>query len=234
MTYTPLPVLYEDENFIAVHKPHDLLVHKSKISTDRISAVQIVREMTSCQVDPIHRIDRATSGVLLFGKNKESTKFASDQFMNHEVSKTYLAIVRGWPTEDTGQVNNALKNEKGVEQEAHTEYEVLAKIDYPESIGKYKSSWFSLIRAFPKTGRMHQVRRHLKRLCGPVIGDTQRGSGKHNTFFREKFNSHNLLLFAESLNFKNMNDEEVYIKADLPDSLRNIMNQFNWTLSREL
>ena len=228
MTTSPLDVLYEDENFIAVIKPHNLLVHRTELSTDSISAVQIVREMTGLPVNPVHRIDRATNGVLLFAKSKEATKFASDQFMNHEVEKSYLAIIRGWPKEDQGIIDSPISTERGQNQSAETHYEVLQKIDIPIPVGRFSSSWYSLIKSEPKSGRMHQIRRHLKRLCGPVIGDTQHGDGKHNKLFREKFNSHVLLLFAEELTFKNMNKQNIKLKAPLPESFKNIYKHFDW------
>ena len=228
MIQTPLPVLYEDDSFIAVIKPHNLLVHRTELSRDSISAVQIVREMTDLPVNPVHRIDRGTNGVLLFAKNKEATKFASDQFMKHEVQKSYLAIIRGWPREEEGIIDSPITTERGENQSAETHYKVLKKIDLSIPVGKFSSSWYSLIHAIPKSGRMHQIRRHLKRLCGPVIGDTQHGDGKHNKLFREKFNSHELLLFAESLTFKNMNGEEIILNAPLPNSFKNIYKHFDW------
>ena len=232
MPQNKLPILFEDDDFVVVFKPHDLLVHKTELSTDRVTAMHIVRDMVGSYVDPVHRLDRATAGILLFSKNKKATKFASDQFMNKEVSKTYLAIIRGWPKEEHGVIDGPIKNDRGQLLEARTEYTVLAKIDYPFPVGRFKSSWYSLVRAIPETGRMHQIRRHLKRLCGPVIGDTQHGDGKHNNLFREKFNSRNLLLFAESLKFKKMDGKEVYIKAEIPDSFKIVFKEFNWSLEQ--
>ena len=224
-----LPILFEDDDFIAIYKPHDLLVHKTELSTDRITAMHIVRDMVGSYVDPVHRLDRATAGVLLFSKNKEATKFASDQFMNKEVSKTYLAIIRGWPKENEGLIDTPIKNDRGQVLEALTKYKVLAKIDCPFQVGRFESSWYSLLRAYPETGRMHQIRRHLKRLCGPVIGDTQHGDGKHNNLFRDKFNSRNLLLFAESLTFKKMDGDKVQLNPELPESFVKIFNEFQWS-----
>lgn len=228
MTETSLEVLYEDEFFIAINKPHNLLVHKSKLCNDKITAVKLVRELTSTQANPVHRLDKATAGVLLFAKDKASTKYASDQFMNHEVQKTYLAVLRGWPPEEEGVIDSPIKNQDGEIQEAVTAYKVLNKIDYPNPVGKFKSSWYSLIRAFPKTGRMHQIRRHVRRVCGPVIGDTQLGDGKHNNVFREKFNSQDLLLFAESLTFTNLENQLITVTAPLPHSFLNIFHHFEW------
>lgn len=228
MTELSLEILYEDDFFIAINKPHNLLVHKSKLCNDNITAVKLVRELTSTQANPVHRLDKATAGVLLFAKDKESTKFASDQFMDHNVNKSYLAILRGWPSEDEGTIDSPIKSQHGEMQEAVTDYKVLKKIDYPNPIGKFKSSWYSLIRAFPKTGRMHQIRRHVRRLCGPVIGDTQLGDGKHNSVFREKLNSQDLLLFAESLTFTNMENRSITIKAPLPHSFLNVFEHFEW------
>ncbi|MCM8529076.1 MAG: pseudouridine synthase [Lentisphaeraceae bacterium] len=225
-----LPVLFEDSDYIAVAKPHELLVHKTALCADKITAMHIVRDMAGCHVDPVHRIDRATAGVLLFSKNKEATKFASDQFMNKEVTKTYLAIIRGWPKEDEGVIDSPIKNDKGQSLEALTRYNALAKIDLPFPVGRFSSSWYSLNRAIPETGRTHQIRRHLKRLCGPIIGDTKHGDSVHNNLFKEKFDSTNLLLFAESLKFKKMDGEEVFIKASLPESFQSVFKEFKWNI----
>lgn len=225
-----LQVLYEDNSFIAINKPHELLVHKSELCQDEVTAVKLVREMGYPEANPVHRLDKPTTGVLLFAKDKVTTKFASDQFMHQEVKKTYLAIIRGWPAEDSGVIDTPIENIHGEVQDAVTHYQTIFKVDYPNPVGKFKSSWYSLIRAYPKTGRMHQIRRHVRRLCGPVIGDTQFGDGKHNSLFREKFNSNALLLFAESLTFTNLEQNEITITAPLPASFQEIFHYFAWKI----
>jgi tRNA pseudouridine65 synthase len=223
-----LPVLFEDDDFIAVNKPPRLLVHKTELSTDRTAALQIVRNQLGHHVYPVHRLDRATSGILLFGKNPEAHKFAAAQFESRQVQKSYLAIIRGWPTESTGLIDSALKKENGEEQDAITAYEVLFKVDYPYAVTKFPTSRYSMLRAYPKTGRMHQIRRHLRRLSGPLIGDSNYGEGKHNRFFKEVLKVKHLLLFAESLVFYDKNDQKISVTCPLPDYFTKIMEDFSW------
>jgi tRNA pseudouridine65 synthase len=223
-----LAVLYEDENFIAVNKPARLLVHKTELSTDRTAALQIVRNQTGQHVYPVHRLDRATSGVLLFGKSPEAHKYASEQFAERKVKKSYLTVIRGWPTEEQGIIDSPLKKENGEEQEALSAYKVLFKVDYPYPVSKFPSSRYSLLRVMPQTGRMHQIRRHVRRLSGPVIGDTTYGAGVHNRFFKETLKVKNLLLFAEALLFYDMEGNPVHVQGTLSEDFATIMEIFEW------
>lgn len=227
---SPLPIIFEDENYLVINKPADLLVHRSKISRDKISLVQILKEQLGIDyIHPVHRLDRATSGVLLMSKNTETTQFATEQFMSKQTVKTYFTIIRGWPKEDEGIIDKALKNEKGVIQEAQTEYKLVHKVELPVQINKFPTSRYSLIRCRPITGRQHQIRRHVKHLTGPVIGDTKFGKKDHNDYFKNVHNCPQLLLFSAQLELNLYPDKPISLKADLPVYFEHLCEQFTWS-----
>ena len=231
MISEPLPVLYEDDNFVAVDKPAGLLVHRTELCSDRTAALQIVRNQIGHHVYPVHRLDRATAGVLLFGKTPEDHSFAAEQFASRTVRKSYLAVIRGWTEEIRGTVDSPIKQEDGVTQEAVTNWESLLKIDYPAQVSKFPTSRYSLMRAYPRSGRMHQIRRHLRRLSGPIIGDTNYGDGVHNRFFRSVLEVNNLMLFAECLKFKGKDNKEITVEAPLPPHFHKVFDFFKWDIS---
>ncbi|MEY3001813.1 MAG: tRNA pseudouridine(65) synthase TruC, partial [Pseudomonadota bacterium] len=195
---TPLKVLYQDEYLIAVYKPSGLLVHKSMLDKHETQfALQIVRDQLGRYVYPVHRLDKPTSGILLFALDEVIAKEMALLFRKGEVQKTYIAIVRGY-TEDHGVIDTPLKQmldtkeqkQKGMtkeDQEAYTAYERIQTVELPFSVGRYATARYSLIKLTPKTGRKHQLRRHMKHIFHPIIGDTKHGRGEHNQFFRETF-----------------------------------------------
>jgi tRNA pseudouridine65 synthase len=225
-----LPVIYEDDNYIAINKPANLLVHRSPISRDKISVMQILKEELGYErLHPIHRLDRATSGVLLIAKNNEFASFASKCFLNHEVEKTYFAVIRGWPQEDISIIDSPLKNDKGILQDSETHFKIIHKVELPIQISKYPTSRYSLIRCQPTTGRRHQIRRHAKRLSGHIIGDTTHGKTIHNKYFRNELNNQDMLLYAAQLKIKLYPDKEVLLKVDIPDHFKHICREFSWS-----
>ncbi|NQZ59472.1 MAG: pseudouridylate synthase [Lentisphaeraceae bacterium] len=223
-----MDILFEDEDFVAINKPGGLLVHKTKISSDTISAQQILRDQLGMRVHPVHRIDRPTSGVLLFAKKTEVIPFVQNQFIDKSVQKSYLAIIRGWPQEKSGTIDSPLKMDDGSIKEAITDYEVLSEFEWPEQVDKFATSRYSLIRATPQTGRTHQIRRHMRRIGGPIIGDVQHGKKVHNLFFEERFDAHGMLLLAEKLSFKKSDGTEVHIEAPLPENFLQVFKAFEY------
>ena len=206
-----LDILYSDDDLVAVHKTSGLLVHRTSIdrSADEF-ALQIVRDQISAQVYPVHRLDRPTSGVLLFAKSSEVARLLCADFEHGRVSKTYLAIVRGVPSIQKCLVDYPLKEEIDRKsdprirkdkppQSAQTQVEWLAHCEIPVQVDRYPCSRYSLIKAQPLTGRRHQVRRHLRHLGHPIIGDVTHGSGKHNRFFEERFGFRRLYLACTEL-----------------------------------
>lgn len=204
MTETPiqLDIIYRDDVLIAVNKPNGLLVHRSPIASDAdVFAVQLLRDQLGQKVYPVHRLDRKTSGVLLFALNEEMNSEMQRRFMNGEIIKTYHAIVRGY-TPDAGEIDYPLKRDDGVIQHALTRYETLQRTEVPFAVGKHPTSRYSLVKLTPETGRMHQLRKHMAHILHPIIGDRPHGCNKQNRFFKEQLNMMQMMLHAESLQFR--------------------------------
>ena len=208
----PLTVLYRDEHLLAVHKPAGLLVHRSPIDKHETEfALQYARALNEGQhVYPVHRLDRPTSGVLVFARDSDTARTLGMALMAGEVTKTYLAMVRGWPPEH-GEIDHPLREEpedrrlKGEEQpvrDALTYYRTLATTEIPVEIEKYPSSRYAVVELNPKTGRKHQLRRHMKHINHPIIGDANHGRGRHNRYFAERFGQGRLMLAATRMAFR--------------------------------
>ena len=207
-----MEILYQDNDIVAINKPAGLLVHRSRIDVyAKEFAMQKLRDQIGKPVFLVHRLDRPTSGVLLFALNSESAKHLADQFAIRTVSKTYRAIVRGH-TPDSGRWEEALlekhdlisddqADENKLPQPAVTEFQTLSRWVVPFSAGKYKSSRYSQVAIHPLTGRKHQIRRHFNHMAHPVVGDTTHGDRRHNRLFREQFQVPRLLLIAEKIQF---------------------------------
>lgn len=201
-----LRILYQDEFLVAVEKPAGFHVHPPEDPSHRISRNQnclfLLGKQLGRYLYPVHRLDRATSGVLLFAFSSEIARDLNLALASGECRKTYFAVVRGW-TEEQGVIEHALEAEQeGLEKkDALTAYERVAKVELPESVGRYATARYSLVKVTPKTGRMHQIRRHFDHVRHPLIGDTVYGDGKHNKFFRERFDCPALFLKAYSIDF---------------------------------
>lgn len=205
----PLTELYRDQWLLAVHKPEGLLVHRSPIDKHETEfALQYARALNGGDhVYPVHRLDRPTSGVLLFARDPDTARILGQAMMAGQVAKTYLAMVRGWAP-DSGEIDHPLREEpedrrlKGQEmpvREALTHYRRLAVTELPVAIERYPTSRYSLVELSPKTGRKHQLRRHLKHINHPIIGDANHGRGRHNRYFAERFGEGRLMLAATRL-----------------------------------
>lgn len=225
-----LSVLYQDNDLIAINKPHGLLVHRSSIAADAEEfALQLLRDQIGKTVFPAHRIDRKTGGVLLFALNKTAEKAMQQQFAANEVQKTYLAILRGH-TPDTGEIDYPLRKENGTLQEAFTAYKTLAHAELPVALGKHPTSRYSLVEAKPTTGRMHQLRKHFAHIFHPIIGDRTHGCNKQNKLFTETWDLNTMLLHARTLTFNHpLSNEEVTIAAPLQPEFSRMMELMGWT-----
>ena len=238
-----LDILYQDDYVVAINKPSGLLVHRSWLDTHATEfAVQKLRDQIGQHVYPVHRLDRPTSGVLLFVLDKDSARHLMQQFIEHTTEKHYLAVVRGHI--DQGILDYPLKYQydkiadKKADmtkpaQDAITEYRCISQTEVPIAVGPYAASRYSLVELQPKTGRKHQLRRHMKHLRHPIVGDTSHGDGKHNTMFRDNFDIHRLLLHAAYLSFTHPHTEQkVEIHAPLTDEFARVLTAINLSVEK--
>lgn len=199
-----LSIIYQDEFIVAIDKPAGVHVHPPEDKEHRISrgtnALAILRDQLGCYVYPVHRLDRATAGVVVFALNSEIATKLQAALKEDSVKKTYTAVSRGWIPLKPFLEERPLKSiDTGLMQSAATEFYPIAHIELPEPIGPYKTARYTLLHAELKTGRRHQIRRHLAGLGHPLIGDSIYGDGKHNRFFRDVQKIDGLLLHASQL-----------------------------------
>jgi tRNA pseudouridine65 synthase len=219
-----LEILYQDEFIVAINKPHGLLVHQSPIARDAEEfALQLLRNQLQKTVYPSHRLDRKTSGVLVFALDKATDSIMQQKFQNREVEKKYLALLRGYaPKEMT--IDYALKNDNEVLQDAVTYFKTLEYFDLDVPFGKHKTSRYTLVEAIPETGRMHQLRKHFAHIFHPIIGDRPHGCNKQNKFWLDNFQMNTMLLHASELTFHHpYSQEEITIKADISDEFQRVL-----------
>lgn len=224
-----LEIIYRDEHLIAINKPHGLLVHRSPIAADASEfALQMLRDQIGMKVNPVHRIDRKTGGILLFAFDKQTEIAMQKAFMENEVSKKYLAIVRGH-TPDTEDIDYPLRKENGTLQDAFTRYTTLKRAELDIALGKHPTSRYSLVEAVPTTGRMHQLRKHLSHIFHPIIGDRTHGCNKQNKLFLEQWEMTTMLLHASQLTFKHpVTGNELKIEAALQPEFKRVMDIMGW------
>jgi len=220
-----LEIIYQDEHLIAINKPHGLLVHQSSIARDATEfALQLLRDQVGKHVSPVHRLDRKTSGILLFAFDKTSEIAMHQQFMNTETNKKYLAILRGF-TPDVMEIDYPLAKENGTMQDAFTSFITLQRAEVPVAFGKHATSRYSLIEATPKTGRTHQLRRHFSHILHPIIGDRTHGCNKQNKFFKDQWEMTTMLLHASELEFAHpITKESIHLKAGLHDEFKRVLD----------
>lgn len=240
----PLDILYQDDDFIAVNKPPGLLVHRSPVDRRETRfALQMVRDMAGRHVYPVHRLDRPTSGVLLFAFSPEMLKETAALFQAGRAVKKYLAVVRGHiPEQGTivhpvKEVRDRFLQQKNDEErpparkrsDAVTRFERLATVELPVFVDKYPTARYCLAALYPETGRRHQLRQHMKHLSHPIIGDTKYGKAVHNAFFVREWGCRGLLLCAVELRFMHpATGKPLVIKAAPHPDFALILNRFNW------
>jgi tRNA pseudouridine65 synthase len=196
-----LKIIYQDDHYVAIDKPAGRLVHRTRISEDTQFVLQQLRDQIGRRVYPVHRLDRPTSGLLVFGLDSDAARRLVGLFEQRLVSKRYLAVVRGFICE-SDRIDYPLQEEEGRPlQQAVTSYRRLATVELPFAVGRYSTARYSLVEVTPETGRMHQIRKHMKHIFHPIVGDTTHGDGKHNQLFRDEFGVYRLLLMASDIGF---------------------------------
>lgn len=234
-----LSILYQDHYVVAVNKPCGMLVHRSWLDKHETTFVmQTLRDQLGQHVYPVHRLDRPTSGVLLFALSSEIANILALQFEHHQVKKHYLAIVRG-ALLNSGRIDYALKprldkiadkfsNKEKEAEPAITDYDCLATTELPfVSCERFNTSRYSLVKLSPVTGRKHQLRRHLKHIFHPIVGDTTYGDKKQNRAVMANLGISRLMLHARSLSFTHpILNSKMTVIADVDDEFGKFLKEF--------
>jgi tRNA pseudouridine65 synthase len=207
-------ILYRDDSLVVVNKPSGMIVHRGW-GTDKVTALSCARDQVGSYVYPVHRLDRGTSGVLVFALTPELATKMQEAFEAGAVEKNYLVLTRGI-TPDQGLVEHALAKSK--------EHEKRPAFTAFRRLGQFER--YSLVHALPYTGRTHQIRRHMKFISHPVIGDTRYGKGEHNRLFRSRFELQRMALHALCLSLPHpVSGAELVILARVPRDLRQPLGQ---------
>jgi tRNA pseudouridine65 synthase len=233
-----LSILYIDDYLVVVHKPANMLVHKSMIDRHETEfLMKILRDQIGQYVYPVHRLDKPTSGVILFALSPDVARLLAQQFELHTIQKEYIAVLRGFAPERIA-IDYALKEQLDpiadkkakqdkAPQEAQTDMLKLAELSLPIAVGRYPGARFSLVKLFPKTGRKHQLRRHMGHISHPIIGDTNHGDGKQNQFARDHLNFSKLALCATKLSFTHPSTQQPMIcETALEDDFQALVDLF--------
>ncbi len=229
-----LEIVYRDETIVVINKPAGMLVHRSSVDPrETVFAVQRLRDQIGMMVHPIHRLDKATSGLLVFTLNVETLKALQEQFTEKSVEKIYWAVGRGY-LDGNGTIDYPLKREVDAysnsaaegSQSAVTHYRCLSQTELPIPVGRYSTARYSWVELKPETGRQHQLRRHMAHLRHPIVGDTRHGVGVHNRFFREQYGIHRLLLHAREFSFIHPGTgDRITLTADLDEAFHKALTK---------
>jgi tRNA pseudouridine65 synthase len=210
MAARTIEILFVDEHIVVADKPSGLLVHRGWDNDDDVAMFR-VRDTIGQHVYPVHRLDRGTSGALLFARTREVAATLGRAFDEGRIEKRYLALVRGTPP-DAGVIDHPIpRSEGGPRAAAVTRFRLVARSPVDRC---------SLVEAMPETGRLHQVRRHLHHIHHPLVGDVNYGSGEINRRYRATYALHRLALHAQLLAFVHpVTSAPVAVRAPLPEDL---------------
>ena len=225
---------------MAINKPAGLLVHRSPIDRHETRfALQLLRDQLGRRVYPVHRLDKPTSGLMLFALNPTAARLLGEQFATHRVEKSYIAIVRGWcPAQ--GRIDHPLREQQDAAdpagsrrtarvQVALTDYHRLAKVELDVAVDRYPGTRYSLVLLHPRTGRRHQLRRHMKHISHPIIGDANHGKGIHNRFFRDTLGCNRLLLASVAATIRHpLSGQQLRLTAPPGAEFETLATRFGW------
>lgn len=236
---TTFEILALEKEFVAIRKPPGFHVHQPEFPRRRVSRDVICLPNLRAQLDqylfPVHRIDVATEGVLVFALDKVSANSLCQQFQNGGVKKTYFAIVRGW-SDDEGTIDIPLElDSTNVPVESVTRYKTHQRVELPFAVGKrHQTARYSLVEAWPETGRYHQVRRHFARLSHPLVGDREHGDSNHNKYFRLNLDGGGLWLKAHAIEFTHPgNGTPVHITSDWSERWKKLFAKLGFVIPGE-
>lgn len=202
-----LPLLFLDEALAIIDKPAGLLVHRTALDAhEQDAALQRLRDQLDRPVWPAHRLDRGTSGVLVFALDASVASALGVALAERRTRKRYLALVRGWPADDAGVIDHPLARDPELPSagqpmlEAQTEWSCLRRLELPVATDRrFPTTRLALLACEPVQGRRHQIRRHLKHIAHPIVGDANHGKGPLNRALAAHFGLQRLWLHAERM-----------------------------------
>jgi tRNA pseudouridine65 synthase len=225
-----IEIIYKDEYIVAVNKPAGLLVHRTNFAEEEKDfLLQKVRNQIRQRVYPVHRLDRQTSGIILFALTPEVAAILSESFKTDQIQKQYYCIGRGHMKESI-DLDYAIKNERNNKRiEARTLFTPIQHIELPIPTGPYDTSRYTLIEAVPKTGRWHQIRQHLGHLRHYIIGDKRHGDHRHNKTWVNELDCPFMMLHAKKIVFPHPESKEsMTLTAEFPEHWKSIFERFGW------
>ncbi len=224
-------LLHEDDRYLIVSKPPGLLVHKTPLDAHEPENLRdILRNHFSGRIDPVHRLDKPTSGVIVFGKDPAAIDNCKQQFESRETKKVYLAVVRGH-IEAPGCIGKPLpKGMTGSPKMARTTYTPLGRCELNYPVSRYPSARFTLVQCTPHTGRYHQIRLHFRHFRHPLIGDSQHGDKHQNRAFAQHTGSRGLLLHARTFEFTHPDGTALKIESALPPHWMALQSATGWSI----
>lgn len=224
-----LPILYSDSHLTIINKPCGMLVHRTSIAgDDEPVALQLLREQTGRMVYPVNRIDRPTSGIVVFAHTPEMTKLLQEEMAKTSCHKQYTALVRGWMHEAV-TTNREVQNDRGTLRDASTEFVPVERFELDIPTDRYPAARFTIVDAFPATGRWHQIRQHLAQMRHYIINDRVHGDGKQNKIFTLKLNINEMFLHARKLAFVHpVTQEYLVVEAEFPEHWEKVHALYNY------
>lgn len=228
--------VWRNPKLLAVHKPHHLLVHRTDL------AAQDPENLKDCLVEggengylqPIHRLDRATSGIVMFAREAEAHAAFHQMLMEGQVEKRYFSVVRGWLAEKECEITKPLPTSHNPDPKpARTLVKVLEEVEFPEAMTRYETSRLSLLECRPLTGRFHQIRLHLKHLRHPILGDTAHGDRAHNRWMRACELPYVMLLHAGRIEF-DWEGERIALKSHFSKAMESWLGRFGFQSHKDI
>lgn len=212
-----IPVLYQSETVVVVDKPAGMLVHRTRRDKDESTfLMQTVRNQLGQHVYTVHRLDKPTSGALVLALDPDTARDLSAAFVEKQIRKEYTAIVRGWMQEPV-TIDYPLSRESGAgdEQDAVTHVRPIRRVEVPFAVGRYATARYTFLKLLPETGRTHQLRRHMKHIFHPILGDRKYGDRDHYMFFKHSIAETGLMLHASAITLPDGRT----VDAPLPDRM---------------
>ncbi len=232
-----MDIIHQDARLVAVYKPAGWLVHRSALDPrERRLLLQAVRDRVGRHLYPVHRLDKPTAGLVVFALDEAAAAHLAQAFRRQRVHKAYLAVVRGhtaeaglidWPLRDRSDLTRGTEPDSAP-RPAVTHYRRLALCERPHPVGPHPSARYSLLMLYPEHGRQHQLRRHLKHIGHPIVGDTTHGDGRHNAYFREHLGCRRLLLASLALELPHPDGHRLTLTTPPDAELRAVLEALGW------